>query len=69
MARGTGFGSMNKEKLREMQSRGGKATAQSGKKFVWTSEQAREAAKKSQEVRRLNKLKKQQEEEDDADSV
>lgn len=57
MIRGTGFGSMDKEKLREIASRGGKSAWEKGKAYKFTSEAASLAGKKAAQAR----VKKQNE--------
>ena len=41
-----GFASMNRDKQREIASKGGKAAHQKGTAHEWTSEEAREAGRK-----------------------
>ena len=48
-----GFGSMERDKQREIASKGGKAAHIKGKAHEWTSEQAREAGRKGGQARAL----------------
>jgi general stress protein YciG len=55
MIRGTGFGSMDKERLKEVAAQGGKSAHAQGKAYRFSSEAAREAALKGAEAKRKKK--------------
>lgn len=68
-----GFASMNREKQREIASKGGKAAHQKGSAHEWTSEEARNAGRKgglaSHQRRRERALQPDDEADRDQESV
>ena len=52
--RGRGFASMDREKQREIASKGGKAAHESGRAHEFTSEEAREAGRRGGQARSGN---------------
>jgi hypothetical protein len=53
-----GFGSMDKDRQREIASRGGRKAHEGGKAHRWTSDTAKDAASKSAHVRNAASSKK-----------
>lgn len=54
-----GFASMNREKQREIASKGGKAAHQKGTAHEWTPEEAREAGRKGGAAGHRNRREKE----------
>ena len=64
-----GFASMDRNKLREIASKGGKAAQQKGTAHEWTSEEAREAGRKGGMASHRRKQEQQQPSSTAADEV
>jgi len=65
-----GFASMDRDKQREIASKGGKAAHQKGTAHEWTSEEARNAGRKgglASHARRRERLAQQQQEQQQTD--
>lgn len=56
---GSGFASLDKEKMKAVASAGGREAHRLGRAHQWTSEQARAANVKAQASRRANKAKRE----------